>query len=328
MICSGNIETTIATIPYQTPWWPVDEIATNGISTEWQELKNVPRFQSFQSGSHSENVRFSDEIEQTFLEHVRAVKEKILDGVVYQANISLSLMRESTRDPFENFSSLIQKEPGAYASFLNMDCISAGMAIISNSPELFVRRNSHDISVAPIKGTIETRRGYLDNEDAGYSLSHSRKDNAELAMIVDLFRNDLHKISRTGSVMVRKFPKLLTLNYIHHLSAPISATLKKGIRDCDIVAALFPSGSITGAPKYTAIQAITALEGRPRGIYCGSIFAFSRGGFFSNVAIRTALQLGDKVYIQAGCGITIDSEPMSELNEAKNKVSAFLDALQ
>jgi para-aminobenzoate synthetase component 1 len=240
--------------------------------------------------------------------------------------VNLSLQIEKLIDllPIEIFLNVTSKEQGCYSSFLQFnDTTNNPTSFISNSPELFIKRIGNQVTTAPIKGTISRARGYLENEERLHELLTSTKNKAELAMIVDLFRNDLSKICHPGSVQVSDFPQTITLQYIHHLYCNISGQIRDEVSDRVILDSLFPSGSITGAPKYTAIQTIADLEKRNRGIYCGSFISFSKDGFIANVAIRTATLRNKTLILQAGGGITIDSIEQEELIEAQKKLSAF-----
>jgi anthranilate/para-aminobenzoate synthase component I len=307
----------------QPAWWHVSDQQLDELLAEWHAFLKHPIYQA----QHESVVpELPADTRLAFQNGIRAIQEKILEGYVYQANLSLQLKRTTARSPIETFLRVLSKEQGAYSCFLSCEDLDKQQtAFISNSPELFIKRTSNRLVTAPIKGTTPRMRGYLANETALHNLRHSEKDIAELAMIVDLFRNDLSKLCHAGTVKTGAFPTALSLQHIHHLYCTVSGTLHTEHPDRIILESLFPSGSITGAPKYTALQTIANLEQRARGVYCGSFVSFSQDGFTANVAIRTAQQQENSLTLQAGCGITIDSTEQSETDEAQRKLSAFLD---
>ena len=307
----------------QPAWWHVSDQQLQDLLAEWQTFLKRPIYQA----QHESVIpELPAQTRTAFQNGITLIKEKILEGYVYQANLSLQLERITTRSPIETFLRVLSKEQGAYSCFLSCEDLDKQQrAFISNSPELFIKRTDNTLVTAPIKGTTPRMRGYLANETALNNLRHSEKDIAELAMIVDLFRNDLSKLCHAGTVHTGTFPAALSLQHIHHLYCTVTGTLHTKHSDRIILESLFPSGSITGAPKYTALQVIADLEQRARGVYCGSFVSFSQDGFTANVAIRTAQQRGNSLTLQAGCGITIDSTKQSETEEAQRKLSAFLD---
>ena len=262
-----------------------------------------------------------------FTQGVEQIKSKILHGDVYQANLSLLFEAETKKINSQLFLDSINNEKANYAALLNCGLFKSDTYIISNSPETFIQKSQDFLLAAPIKGTIPSNSDPLLNKKAALTLKSSPKDRAELAMIVDLFRNDFGKVATVGSVRVGEFPEIMNLVHLHHLFAEISAKVAKDYSDVDIIFACFPSGSISGAPKYTALSTISQLEKTTRAIYCGGIFAFSRDGFSSSVAIRTAIKIKDKIFFRAGSGITIDSESESELKESLTKAIGFLSAI-
>ena len=306
-----------------TPWWTLSSNNQVTIVNELQK-KLFRSWRSDFSGSGTyDSEPFTNKIADDFTNGVKEIKNEIIQGDVYQANLSLLTSSVTTDQPIQNFLKLLAVEPGRYATFLTSNHSDKRLSLISNSPELFYRREHDTIQVEPIKGTLPTTRGYLENEQMLQTLIESSKDRAELAMIVDLFRNDLAKICRTGSIQVKDFPKALSMNLIHHLYSVVTGTLQSNIGDQQILQALFPSGSITGAPKYTAMKTIARLERRNREIYCGSFITISSSTSTASVAIRTAIQRGNQLTMQAGCGITIDSDPEYELLEAMVKANAM-----
>jgi para-aminobenzoate synthetase component 1 len=262
-----------------------------------------------------------------FLNSVDCVKSKVLSGDVYQANLSALFEAQCAKLNSQLFLDSLLNEKANYGAFFNCSLFKENTYIISNSPEKFIHKSSNLITAAPIKGTIPTNQDNKLNHDALQSLLNSPKDKAELAMIVDLFRNDFGKVANVGSVKVGKFPDVISLVHLYHLFTEITATVPDSTSDVDIIFSCFPSGSISGAPKYTALSTITDLEKTSRGVYCGGMFAFCNNGFVSSVAIRTAIRTKDQIFYRAGCGITIDSEPELELEELTTKAVGFLSSI-
>ncbi|MCB0335056.1 MAG: anthranilate synthase component I family protein, partial [Bdellovibrionales bacterium] len=197
-------------------------------------------------------------------------------------------------------------------------------SILSASPELFFHRSDATILCSPIKGTRP--RGVSEQQDQNLAneLQDSSKDRAELAMIVDLVRNDLGRIAEIGSVQVRTHARLESLPNVHHLVSDIEATLSKQIVFSDIIRALFPSGSITGTPKIAAMELIATLEQRPRRIYTGSIGCVgpNRLATFS-VAIRTGICADGTFRFSSGGAVVIDSIPDDEFEETLAKAQSL-----
>jgi para-aminobenzoate synthetase component 1 len=203
------------------------------------------------------------------------------------------------------------------------------LALASASPEVFV-----DVSLSgraetrPIKGTRP--RGGTPSSDAAAAaeLLASAKDRAELVMIVDVLRNDLGRVARTGSVVVPELLALRSYAAVHHLVARVQAWLKPGLTVSEVIAAVFPGGSITGAPKERAIELLREIEPCPRGLYTGSLLWLDDdGSMASSILIRSAIVAGGRVYVGAGGGIVADSDPEAEWSEANAKARALTRAL-
>jgi para-aminobenzoate synthetase component I len=160
-------------------------------------------------------------------------------------------------------------------------------------------------------------------------LQASRKDRAENVMIVDLLRNDLSRVAKPGTVKVPELCELETYANVHHLVSVVEADAKESLTSLDVLNAVFPGGSITGAPKIRAMEIIAEMEQQARGIYCGSIgYLGFNGACDFNIAIRTALFSGGKAYVQGGGGITARSNPTEEYEESLTKISRLMKAFQ
>ena len=265
---------------------------------------------------------------------VEAVRGRIAEGEFYQANISRQFEgRLGALDhPLDLFRRLAKASPAAFAAYLRLP----GCAIVSNSPERLVRvRNTPEGRIAlssPIKGTAP--RGASPEADAlnARDLLASEKDRAENLMIVDLMRNDLSRACRPGSVRTPRLFELTTLPNVHHLVSHVEGMLESDRTAIDLLEACFPAGSITGAPKRRAMEAIREIEGAPRGADYGSLFwAGADGELDSSVLIRTATcretPEGWSVGFRVGCGITSDSDPEAETRETEAKALKLIAAI-
>ncbi|MEK7790798.1 MAG: aminodeoxychorismate synthase component I [Deltaproteobacteria bacterium] len=255
---------------------------------------------------------------------IEKAKFYIEEGEIYQVNLSQCLMANVSCSPFEIYKKLRKIHPSPFSAYLNL----GDFQILSSSPERFIQITKDQlIQTEPIKGTI--RRGKNEEEDTllKTELLQSEKNRAELMMIVDLERNDLGKICHYGSVKVPTLIELRSFATVHHLVSVIEGELKT-IHFPDIIKAIFPGGSITGAPKLRAMQIIDELEPHNRGIYPGSIgYVDYRRQADLNIAIRTIVHQKGVVYFPLGGGIVSDSTAESEFAETLQKGKALISAV-
>jgi para-aminobenzoate synthetase component 1 len=261
---------------------------------------------------------------ERYLAAVARIREYIAAGDVYQVNLSQRFHARTDAPPFGVYRALRAASPAPYAAYLRF----GHRALLSSSPEQFLELRGRTLVTRPIKGT--RRRGGSPEEDARLAreLSDSPKDDAELAMIVDLERNDLGRVCEFGSVKVPA-PKVLERHpTVLHLSATVEGRLRAGLDAVDVLRATFPGGSITGAPKIRAMEIIDELEPTRRAFYTGAIGALGFDGSMNlSVAIRTVLADGPDYYFQAGGGIVADSDPAAEYEESLTKAAAMARAL-
>jgi para-aminobenzoate synthetase component I len=260
----------------------------------------------------------------TYLATVGRVLEYIAAGDIFQVNLSQRFNAWGRAEPLDLYRRLKTESPAPFAAFLRWD----DLAVVSASPELFFQTQGDVIVTRPIKGTRP--RGLDSDSDARLAaeLVASPKDRAELIMIVDLERNDLGRVCRYGSIQVRDPLKVQSFAQVHHLVATIEGRLRPEIGPIDVIRALFPGGSITGAPKIRAMEIIDELEPSRRGLYTGAIGYLSRGGSSAfNIAIRTILVEGERATFQVGGGIVADSDPEAEYQETLAKGSGLLAVL-
>jgi para-aminobenzoate synthetase component 1 len=248
----------------------------------------------------------------TYLAGVNRVLDYIAAGDVFQVNLSQRFTAWGRPEPLDLYLRLKAASPAPFAAFLRWD----DNAVVSASPEWFYQTRGDHLVTRPIKGTRP--RGGEAEEDARLAaeLRNSPKDRAELTMIVDLERNDLGRVCEYGSVAVKSPMKVESFAQVHHLVATVEGKIRSGAGPVDVVRAVFPGGSITGAPKIRAMEIIDELELNRRSLYTGAIGYFSRGGASAfNIAIRTILVEGDRASFQVGGGIVADSEPDAEFEE-------------
>ena len=249
---------------------------------------------------------------EQYKDRIQRIKEYIRNGDVYQINFTGSLFFDYEGDPFHIYRLLRERQSVSYGAFITHD---SGY-VLSFSPELFVDIKGFTITTRPMKGTIGRGRSVQEDKERGDWLVNDAKNQAENVMIVDLLRNDLSRICEVGSVQVPHLYALETYETLFQMTSTVTGTLKKGVSSLDLFEALYPGGSITGAPKLRAMEIIRGLEDQPRGIYCGTLGYMSpdhRSVF--NSAIRT-LDLHDGAgRMGIGSGIVWDSQPDLEYEE-------------
>ena len=271
--------------------------------------------------------------------HVERVRDEIARGEIYQANVSYRMTRELDADPVDLYLALRERHAGPYLGYVSFEHDGRPGALLSGSPELLLdysppRAGRDAIArTRPIKGTAARGATPADDRASAAALLASEKDRAELSMIVDLERNDLGRVALPGGVSVGEFPRLESYATVHHLVADVTARVDPAYDGIDVLAALFPGGSVTGAPKLRSMEIIAALEGEGRGFAYGSmLMADARGRVLANILIRTLIWRGDpgEVTYRVGGGITWPSDPAAEEAETLAKglaLAAALDSL-
>jgi para-aminobenzoate synthetase/4-amino-4-deoxychorismate lyase len=262
---------------------------------------------------------------EEYARDVARVRDRIAAGDTYQCNLTVRMAGRVHGDPFGLYRDLALGQRGAHNAYLDL----GRFAVASASPELFFERRGDEILLRPMKGTARRGRHLREDEVLARQLRHSAKEQAENVMIVDLLRNDVARVAETGSVAV---PALFTMERyetVLQLTSDVTARLRPGTGLVELFRALFPCGSVTGAPKASSMDVIRSLEPTPRGVYCGAIGLVGppdapvRARF--SVAIRTAVvdtETGDAVYGTGG-GITWDSEPAAEHAEVVTKAAVL-----
>jgi para-aminobenzoate synthetase/4-amino-4-deoxychorismate lyase len=253
---------------------------------------------------------------------VHSIREAIARGETYQVNFTTRQRFSINGDPFTLYRRMCRNQQAPYCAWLDIGT----HRVLSASPELFFALDDDLLTMKPMKGTAPRLPRTDDDQQQRELLAGSAKDRAENLMIVDLVRNDLARIAETGSVAVPALFEVETYPTVHQMTSTVTARVRPQVRLSDIFRALFPCGSVTGAPKRRTMEIIRELEGQPRGVYCGAIGYVSPGreAVFS-VAIRTAVvdAVTGEAGIGIGSGITWDSDAAAELRECLGK-SAFL----
>jgi len=262
---------------------------------------------------------------EDFISTVERAQKYIRAGDIYQVNLSHRLEAKSELFGWEFFEKLSAVSPAPFSAFL--DCGEFQLA--SSSPEQFLRMSGSQIITRPIKGTRPRDADPTRDAQLAYELQTSAKELAELVMITDLLRNDLGKVCEYGSVQVPELAKLEKFAQVQHLVSTIEGRLRNDMTHFAAFASCFPGGSITGAPKFRAMEIIDELEPISRGPYCGAIgyLGFNRESQLS-IAIRTAICARGKIYFNVGAGIVADSIPEMEYEETLAKARGFFEALR
>ncbi|HYF39340.1 MAG TPA: aminodeoxychorismate synthase component I [Gemmatimonadales bacterium] len=261
-----------------------------------------------------------------YLDAVTRVRDYIVAGDIFQANLSQRFESGLPEAPFDLYRRLRKQNPAPFSAYLDY----GDLQILSASPERFLRLEPErrQVETRPIKGTRPRGLGPMHDAALGRALAESQKDRAENVMIVDLLRNDLSRVCRPGTVRV---PELFALEHhptVHHLVSTVVGELESDADAADLIRAAFPGGSITGAPKVRAMEIIAELEPTQRSVYCGSIgYISASGAMDTSIVIRTYLVVRGQVYFQAGGGIVADSDPELEYRETLDKARGLIETL-
>ena len=257
---------------------------------------------------------------------VRRTIDYIEAGDIYQANITQRFRARlpSGFDRLSLYQALRTRNPATFGAYLDF----GATAILSSSPERFLKLADGKVETRPIKGTRPRGRSAAEDNALATELLESAKDRAENLMIVDLLRNDISRVCKVGSVKAPTLFGLESYATVHHLVSVVAGELAPGRSAVDLLRACFPGGSVTGAPKIRAMEIIAELEPTSRGPYCGSIgYLSADGGMDSNIVIRTYCIQGQDLTFQVGGGIVADSDPLAEYEESLAKAKALIEVL-
>ncbi|RMG42470.1 MAG: anthranilate synthase component I family protein [Methanobacteriota archaeon] len=276
------------------------------------------------SDPQSIHINFSTS-EQEFVKKVEQAKQKISDGEVFQVVLSQKGKFKFSGAPSTLYEKLRKQNPSPYMYLLQF----ADLSIIGTSPELLISEENGKLVTFPIAGTRKVYPDRAKMKRMERELLSDPKELAEHNMLVDLARNDLGRVARIGSVKVTEYKQIQRFSHVIHIVSKVEADLDTDKDMFDAFAAVFPAGTVSGAPKIRAIEIIDQLEKEPRGPYAGSVGYFGLGkNMVQAIAIRTAFGINEDFFIQAGAGIVYDSSPELEYKETMNKLAIFTEVLQ
>lgn len=261
---------------------------------------------------------------EEYLEMVKKSKHYIHEGDIFQVVLSQRWTMESKEHPFSLYRSLRSINPSPYLFYMNFGDYQVG----GSSPEMLVELRNNKIYTCPIAGTRKRGANHLEDEKLAEDLLNDKKEQAEHVMLVDLARNDMGRMAKIGTVKVTEFMKVHHYSHVMHLVSLVEGEKKQDEDMFSILAAFLPAGTLSGAPKIRAMEIIEELEKEKRGIYGGAAGYFGFNGDMDMcIAIRTMVMADNKVYMQAGAGLTNESIPESEYEECENKVKALMKAI-
>ena len=256
------------------------------------------------------------------------VKQYIHEGDCYQVNLAQRFSAHASGDAWTAYLALRDISPAPFMSYMNLGDAQSSLQVLSASPERFLQVHGKHVETRPIKGTRPRSDNAVEDASNANDLQNSPKDRAENLMIVDLLRNDISKVCETGSVRADKLFALESFANVHHLVSTVTGKLAEDKTAIDLLRACFPGGSITGAPKFRAMEIIEELEPNRRGLYCGAIgYVGFDGNMDTNIAIRTAVYSDDEIRFYAGGGVVADSELAKEYRETLDKASSMLELI-
>jgi anthranilate synthase component 1 len=261
---------------------------------------------------------------------VRAAKEHIAAGDIFQVVLSQKFSRETQVEPFDVYRAVRRLNPSPYMFFFDFGLVDGEpLTLAGSSPEVFVRLEGRTASLRPIAGTRPRGADAAADSALAQELLADPKERAEHVMLVDLGRNDLGRVCEYGTVKVTEFFTIERYSHVMHIVSNVEGTLSPKLTAFDLVRAAFPAGTVSGAPKVRAMEIIAELEPAARGPYAGMIGYFGFDGAMDTcLAIRTMVGRGRTFSVQAGAGIVADSDPAREYQETVNKASAMLKAIE
>lgn len=262
---------------------------------------------------------------ESYCKMVETVKKHIFEGDIFQAVIANRFEATFEGDLLSTYRVLRTINPSPYMVYLDF----GSMQIAAASPETLVSLKSGKLATFPIAGTC--RRGQTNEEDEALicELLKNEKELSEHNMLVDLSRNDLGKISKFGSVLVTDYKQIQKFSHVSHITSTVTSNIKENLDQLDVLGAMLPAGTLSGAPKLRAMEIINELESEKRGVYGGAMgYIDFSGNMDMCISIRMAVKINEKVIVAAGAGIVYDSIPENEFNECVMKASAMIEALK
>ena len=295
------------------------------IKTDFEEIQNLKH----KTQNSDEKIEIQSRIrKEEYLEKVGAMLEHIHRGDIYEANLCQEFFSKNVDlDAFSIYQSLNEISKPPFAAFLRLENIN----LVSASPERYLRKKGDQLLTQPIKGTARRSADPEEDKEIALNLARDPKEMSENVMIVDLVRNDLSRIAEKGSVRVDELCKVYSFKQVHQMISSVTATIAKGIEPVEALRTSFPMGSMTGAPKISAMKIIEKLESTKRGLYSGAVGYFSpEGDFDFNVVIRSILYNSTNKYLSFSVGgaITAKSNPEKEYEECLLKSRALREVLE
>lgn len=295
------------------------------IETDFEEIQNL----KLETENSDEKIEIESRIsKEEYLEKVEAMLEHIYRGDIYEANLCQEFFSENVDlDAFSIYQSLNEISTPPFAAFLRLENIN----LVSASPERYLRKKGDQLLTQPIKGTARRSSNPEEDREIALNLARDPKEMSENVMIVDLVRNDLSRIAEKGSVKVDELCKVYSFKQVHQMISSVTATIAEGIEPVEALRTSFPMGSMTGAPKISAMKIIEKLESTKRGLYSGAVGYFSpKGDFDFNVVIRSILYNSTNKYLSFSVGgaITAKSDPEKEYEECLLKSRALREVLE
>jgi para-aminobenzoate synthetase component 1 len=292
------------------------------------DLKSIETFSVQNDSSHKNDIQIESRIsKQNYLSKVNTLLSHIHRGDIYEANFCQEFYANANLNSLETYFNLNKIAQAPFATFLK----NGDKFLLSSSPERYLKKVGLEITSQPIKGTTKRSQHSEEDEDLKTTLERDPKERSENIMIVDLVRNDLSKIAQKGTVNVTELCQIHSFKQVHHMISTVQAKALSTISPVDIIAATFPMGSMTGAPKISAMKIIESLEDTKRGLYSGAVGYFTpEGNFDFNVVIRSILYNASKSYISfsVGSAITSKSTPEKEYQECLVKAKAMRSVLE
>lgn len=290
-----------------------------------KRLKQADNGESLPQSDRGETNPFEPSMSRdAYLNAVSQIKAYIAQGDCYQVNLARHFSAKYQGDSWHLYRVLRRILPSPYSCYYQFG--KRNQAVLSFSPERFLKLSAGQVETKPIKGTARRGRTVEEDQQNAIALMNSTKNRAENLMIVDLLRNDLGKTCQPGSIRVPKLFALESFPNVHHLVSTVTGKLRDGESPLSLLRGCFPGGSITGAPKKRAMEIIEALETCRRSVYCGSIgYISSTGRMDTNIAIRTILADGDRLHCWGGGGIVADSNAESEFQEILDKIRVLIE---
>ena len=272
------------------------------------------------------NIKFTSSVKkEDYLKAIKKIKDYIVEGDVMQVVYGQELTTPFKGSAIELYKSLRKLNPSPYMYFLKID----DLHIVGASPEILVRLQNNEVTVRPIAGTIKRGSSEQEDNELANKLRNDPKEIAEHLMLIDLGRNDVGRIAKTGSVETTEQMKIEKYSHVMHLVSNVIGDLEDGLSPIDVLKATFPAGTLSGAPKVRAMEIIDELEPDRRGIYGGAVGYLSwTGNMDVAIAIRTAVIQNEILSVRAGGGVVYDSDPEAEYQESMNKAQSIIKAIE